>query len=382
MSDVQTKIVPLFGVVHTTEMETTILNVMRSGRIAAGEYVAQFEQGLERLLQQENIVTTSDMTSAILLALKLSGVRAGDDVLTSPFACMATNSAIAALGARPVWVDMAKNAAHVDVADFEAAITPNTRAAILYHLAGYPGPAAEIAAICLERNIKLIEDCDNALLATIGDRTVGSFGDFAIYSFYPNRQINTTEGGALTCRNVEHARKARKLRRFGIDPQNFRTANGEINGESDIPEVGFAATLNNVCSALGVAQLDTVSSRVEAARTHATWLQSRLAGIPGVRVLAPMENSQPAYWTLLTLVENRDQVLAKLKARGVQASKLHFRNDRYSGFLNCARPLPNTNVFQDNVIAMPCGWWLGAGDLDYLVDVIVDATNECAYLID
>jgi dTDP-4-amino-4,6-dideoxygalactose transaminase len=228
----------------------------------------------------------------------------------------------------------------------------------------------------LERGIKLIEDCDNALLATIGGRTVGSFGDFAIYSFYPNRQINTTEGGALACRRAEDARKARKLRRFGIDSQTFRTATGEINSESDIPEIGVGATLNNVCSALGVAQLEAVSSMVEMARTHAAWLRSRLADIPGFRVLAPMENTDPAYWTLLALVENRNQVLAKLKSRGVQASGLHFRNDRYSGFLECTRPLPNTAAFQDSVIALPCGWWLGADDLHYMVDTIVDATHS------
>jgi dTDP-4-amino-4,6-dideoxygalactose transaminase len=357
-------------------MEAAVVNVMRSGRIAAGEYVAQFERGLERLLQQANIVTTVDMTSAIQLALKLSGVRAGDDVLTSAFACMATNSAIGALGARPVWVDMKKDTAHIDVADFEAAITRKTRAAILYHLSGYPGPAPEIAGICAARGIKLIEDCDNALLASIGGKTVGSFGDFSIYSFYPNRQINTTEGGALACRTEEDAQKARKLRRFGIDPQTFRDANGEINAASDIPELGMAATLNNLCSALGVTQLESVSSRIEAARKNAASLRQRLAKVRGIHVLLPLEGADPAYWTLLILARDRNRILASLKANGVQASKLHFRNDSYSGFLKCLRPLPNTDVFQESVIALPCGWWLGTDDVDYMVDVIADAACE------
>lgn len=370
------KTVPLFGVVHTPEMEAAALDVMRSGRIGSGPYVAQFEHGLARLLGQEHVVTTSDMTSAMQMALHLAGVRAGDDVLTSPFACMSTNSAIAALGARAVWVDMAPDSAHVDAADFEAAITPRTRAAILYHLAGYPGPVQQLAHICAERGIALIEDCDNALLATVDGVPVGRFGDFAIYSFYPNRQINTTEGGALACRSVEHAATARKLRRFGLDPATFRDSSGEINVMSDIPEVGWAASMNNLCAALGCVQLDGVQHRVAQARHNASLLRERLAQCPGLQVLAPLAGADPAYWTLLVKVQDRDAVLASLKAQGVQASKLHQRNDIYSCFLECSRPLPNTTDFQDSVVALPCGWWLAPGDIDHIVSAVDTALRQ------
>jgi dTDP-4-amino-4,6-dideoxygalactose transaminase len=367
------KTVSLFTAINTSEMEAAAIEVMRSGRIANGAYVTAFETGLTALLGQQNIVTTIDMSSAIHLALYLAGVRSGDDVLTSAFACMSTNSPIATLGARPIWVDMAASSAYINMADFEAAITPQTKAAILYHLAGYPAPAKEIAAICKKHGITLIEDCDNALLATIDDVFVGGFGDFAVYSFYPNRQINTTEGGALVCKDPAHALRARHLRRFGIDATTFRASTGEISEASAIPEAGWSIGLNNLCSAIGCAQLHSIVERIKKTRDNAAWLIEKLSAIPEVTLLHELPGSQSSYWALLMQVEDRDAVLEQLKAQGVLASKLHQRNDIYTCFIPSSRNLPNTTELQRTVIALPCGWWLTQADLVQIVQAVKNA---------
>lgn len=362
--------VSLFNAINTPEMEAAAIDVMRSGRIASGVHIAAFERGLSTLLKQENVVSTIDMSSAIQLALHLAGVRAGDDVLTSAFACMSTNSPIATLGARPIWVDMAANAAYVDAPDFEAAITPKTKAAILYHLAGYPSPAKEIAEICRRHNIVLIEDCDNALLAALDGKFTGGFGEFAVYSFYPNRQINATEGGALVCKDSAQAVRARKLRRFGIDASTFRASSGEINAASLIPEAGGSIGLNNLCAAIACAQLESVSARIESTRKNAAWLIEKLSAIPAVTLLNELPNSQSSYWVLLIKVKHRDEVLAQLKIQGVMASKLHQRNDIYTCFRPSSRDLPNTTELQNTVIALPCGWWLTPHDLEQIINAI------------
>lgn len=370
------KALSLFGVVNTPEMETTAVEVLRSGRIASGPFVAKFEKGLAELLEQPNIVSTVDMSSALQLALHLAGVRRGDDVLTTAFACMSTNSTIAASGARPVWVDLAPGSAGMDVADFEHALTPATRAVILYHLAGYPGPAREIAAICRQRNIVLIEDCDNALLATIEGKQVGTFGDFAIFSFYPNRQINTSEGGALACKNPDDAARAKKLRRFGIDASTFRDGRGEIDPASDIPVVGWSMAMNNLCAALGMVQLDSVTDRVARTRSNAEEIRQRLAACPGLGLPEAATDSVPSYWAVLISVEHRDDVLAGLKQAGISASILHQRNDIYSGFLACHRDLPNTARLQDRIIALPCGWWLSGEDVEHIITSVQDVIRD------
>jgi perosamine synthetase len=377
------KNIPLFGVVSSPAMETAAVDVLRSGRIASGEYVARFESGLGALVGADNVVSTVDMTSALMMALHLAGVRQGDDVLAIAYACMSTNAAIAQCGARPVWVDVQVETASMDPDDVAKKITNATKAVILYHVAGYPGPAREIAALCRARGIAVIEDCDNALLATREDCHVGSHGDFAIYSFYPNRQINTTEGGALVCKDPAMAARARKLRRFGIDAASFRNSAGEINPASDIPEIGWAATMNNLCAALGCTQLSEVEERMRATRANAAELLRRLEATPEiashVKVIAPLSGAQPAYWTLLLLVEQRDQVLLSMKKQGVHVSIMHQRNDIYSGFQQDAIAiLPQTDYLQEHVMAIPCGWWLSEDDLGAIVTALQNALADSA----
>lgn len=370
------KTIPLFGVVSLPEMDTAALEVLHSGRIASGEYVAKFEAGFGQIVSQPNVVSMVDMTSAIFLALHLAGVSKGDEVLTTAFACMSTNSAIAQCGALPVWVDVKPQSIEIDLDDLIGKISTKTKAVILYHVAGYPGPAEELAALCQERGIALIEDCDNALFASRNAVPVGSHGDFAVYSFYPTRQINTTEGGALVCKSADMAARARKLRRFGIDSTTFRNAIGEINPSSDIPEIGWAFTMNNLCAALGCAQLPTVHSRVLKTQKNAAKLMELVGNLKGVRVVPVAPRSIPAHWGLLLFVDKRDVVLASMKQQGILASCLHHRNDSYTGFSAfVSTSLPNTTYLQNHILAIPCGWWLSDQDLVDISKALVSAVS-------
>lgn len=366
------KTIPLFGVVALPEMEAVAIDVLRSGRIANGEYVGRFERSLGEIVGRDHVVSTVDMTSAMFLALYLSGVRQGDEVLTTAFACMSTNSAIAQIGATPVWVDLAEKSVHIDLFDLEKKISCKTKAVILYHVAGYPGPAKEVAALCNTRGICLIEDCDNALFAKKENVPVGVEGDFSVYSFYPNRQINASEGGALICKNQEHAAHARKLRRFGIDSSVFRSALGEIDPAVDISEIGWAFTMNNLCAALGYSQIVTAESRVNQSRANVEKLSNKIKYIgQGVDLVPISESDQPAYWVLLLFVHHRDKVLASMKKQGIHVSCMHQRNDIYSGFkVSSPAKLPNTGYLQEHILALPCGWWLSDDDLEHIVTAL------------
>jgi perosamine synthetase len=367
------KLISLFGVVNLPEMEAAAVEVLRSGRIASGEYVAKFESAFGTIVGQQNVVSTIDMTSAMLLALHLSDVTPGDEVLTTAFTCMSSSSAIAQSGATPVWVDVQPNSVEIDISDLASKITTKTRAVVLYHAVGYPGPAAEVAKLCQQHNIALIEDCNNALLATRDGSHVGSHGDFAVYSFYPNRQVNTTEGGALVCKNSSAASRARKLRRFGIDGTTFRNQIGDINPNSDIPEVGWAFTMNNLCAALGNAQLPTVNHRMRQTRSNVAVLLNKIKTktLPALEFVPTFSDGKAAYWTLLVLVDNRDLIISGLKQHGVHSSSIHQRNDVYTGFrASASHILPNTTNLQGRVLGIPCGWWLSDADLETIASAL------------
>lgn len=367
----------LYGVVHLPEMDRISLEVLRSGKIAGGEYVQKFEAGLAKIVGQEHVVSTNDMTSALFLALRLSDVGEGDEVLTTAFACLSTNASIAQCGATPVWVDVKPGTVEIDPDDLKAKISPKTKAVILYHVAGYPGPAQEVAEICQEAGLVLIEDCDNALFSSIDGHHVGKHGEFAIYSFYPNRQINATEGGALVCKSSENAEKARRLRRFGINFNSFRSTDGEISPTSDITDIGWGMTLNNLCAGLGFAQLDSASMRSERVKQNAAYLSESLQGVSGLTAVPVLKGAVAAYWVFLVLVENRDRVMREMKRRGIMVSKVHQRNDVYTGFHADRKfDLPNTDYLQDHILGIPCGWWLDTADMECIVNTLKDCVVQ------
>lgn len=356
--------VSLFKAYGDVATEAAALAVLRSGQIASGPKVAEFQQALQPWLGLAHAVTTSDMSSAMLLALHLCGVSAGDEVLSPAYTCMSSAAPIANLGARPRWADVDAATGLLDPEALKTRITARTKACVVYHAAGYPAAMPEIAAACREHGIALIEDCNTALGARLQGRPVGAWGDAAVYSFYPNRQVNGIEGGAVAWRDPARAEAALRLRRFGIALAGFRDAIGEINPASDIATVGWSAAMNQLNSAVALAQLPGLGERLQATQTRARSLAQRLAGLPGLTVVEPRHGAEPAYWGLLVLAEQRDAVLADLKRQGVMASKLHHRIDTYSGFSADPTELPGTTAFFERVIALPCGHWLDEADLD------------------
>lgn len=364
--------IPLYGTFLNNEMENSALDVLRSGAIAVGEYSNEFRRKFGILVENSNVTPTSDMSNAIQIALRISGVSDGDYVLSSPFACMATNAPIVAIGAKPAWVDINYRTGMMDPESLIKTITPKTKALILYHLAGYPAQVEEIAEICFEKGIPLIEDCNNALLARVGKRQVGSWGKYSIYSFYPNRQINATEGGALVTSEIKDSLRALKLRRYGVDPFSFRLANGEINPESDISEIGWAATFNNLCSSIGLAQISDVEVRVARTRANAKFLDEVCAGLKSISPIQIGKEDSPSYWVYLIRSKYSRELMRFLENRGIKSSKVHYPNHFYTGFGVEIPDLVGCNLFFNDVLAIPCGWWLEQSDLQHIASSLED----------
>lgn len=367
--------IPLFYPVRLPEMESAAVDVIRSGQIAAGPKVDAFENKFQEYSGCKNIVSTNDMTSALIIALKLAGVKAGDEVATLAFSCLSSNSPIAVIGAQAKWIDIDPQNISMCPRDLERKISSKTKAVLLYHIAGYPAKIDEIAAICQAAKIPLIEDCNNALGAMFNDQQIGTFGDFSVFSFYPNRQINGLDGGALYCADERLARQAKKLRRFGVDFSTFRDSRGEINPDSDVESIGFSASFSQLNAAVALSQFATVSSRQEKVQENARKLTKRLSLLKDIRPIPVVEGGVSAYWVMLAYAENRDAVLMTLKSKGVLASIMHQRNDVYTGFNRNSDPLPGTDFVMDKIIALPCGWWLYDEDIEKIAETLESVIN-------
>lgn len=367
---------PLFKTYYSPQLDHEISSVLQSGAVASGPYIQKFEKGLGDLLNESFVVSTSDMSAAMFMALYLSGIRKGDEVLTTAFACMSSNSPIHAIGATPVWVDLAPGSFHMDPAHLEELITEKTKAVLLYHTAGYPANSKAISEICKRHGIALIEDCDNAFLAENQDGLSGSYGDFSVHSFYPNRLINAIEGGALVCKKKDDFDRACRLRRFGVDPTTFRNNIGEINPQSDIAEVGWSMNLSNLHCAVGSIQLNDVQDRLAAIRRNAHIIDSYIDNLEGISRPQLQTGDKPAYWVYLLQVKNRDLFIKRLKEEGIHASSLHQRNDVYSGFNASKSHLPVTTEIQSSVLALPVGWWLSENDICAMMDIFNDVKEK------
>lgn len=368
----------LFKSRFTPKMSEKVTEVLSSGQIASGKYVQLFEREFSKLIDVDYAVSINDMTNAIYLALKLSGVKEEDEVLAVSFSCMSSNSPISLCGAIPVWVDLEDHSVKVDIEKFESLITSKTKAAIVYHIAGYPNAIEKIELICKKYNIKLIEDCNNALLATSNGRYLGSFGDFSIFSFYPNRLINATEGSMLVCKNKDDYEKVLSLRRFGVDPRHFRDVDGEIDSNYDIPITNFSMAMNNLCCAVAYTQLADASDLVDKCRANAKFYDESFHNVPGIQPINISEGDKSSYWVYLVSVDNKKLVLRYMKEHGVAVSGLHQNNHIYSCFKkNSKSTFVNVEKFQERVIALPCGWWLNVEDCKSVVSVLQKAIGYC-----
>lgn len=361
----------MFHPVVLPEMEAAVLSVLRSGQIASGPKVAEFERVFSTLAEREHVVATNDMTSAATLALRLAGVRDGDEVATLAFSCLSSNAPIAKLGARAVWVDIEPSTLSMSVCDLAKKLNPRVKAVFVYHVAGYPADIEQIAQLCRSRGIPLIEDCNNALGAKAAGKPVGAYGDYSIYSIYPNRQINGIEGGLLATPDAATAAKARRLRRFGIDASTFRDDRGEIDPTSEVDEIGWSAALSNLNAAVAVSQFNSLTERLQKTSVNAAYLASTLRCLPGLKLIETTINNSAAYWGFGIMTPQRDLLLAHLKANSIKTSILHQRNDIYRGFGTGPSSLSGTEVVMTQFLALPCGWWLREDELQKISSEVI-----------
>lgn len=224
-----------------------IAEVLRSGWITSGPRVLEFEAALSRLCGGRSVRAFSSGTAALEVALRLAGVGAGDEVITTPLSWVATANVVLAVGARPVFVDIDPVTRNLDLAGIEAAVGPRTRALLPVHFAGLPMDMDRLAAIALTHRLRVIEDAAQALGADWGGRAIGTFGDLVVFSFHANKNITTAEGGALVLPDPALAPQCEKLRLQGV------ARSGEDGMEVDV--LGGKSNLTDVAARIGLGQL-------------------------------------------------------------------------------------------------------------------------------
>jgi dTDP-4-amino-4,6-dideoxygalactose transaminase len=224
-----------------------VAQVLRSGWLATGPKVAQLEAELSAYLGGRAVRTQTSATAGLELALLACGIGAGDEVITPALSFVATANVIVRVGARPVFVDVGLDSRNIDLEQAEAAITPRTRAIMPVHFAGLPVDMERLYDIARRHQLRVIEDAAHAIGSSWRGRRIGSFGDLACFSFHPNKNMTTIEGGAISGGSPEEL-KSIELHRWhgqvksGVDGFDTLLAGGKCN-------------LSDVAAAVGLGQL-------------------------------------------------------------------------------------------------------------------------------
>jgi dTDP-4-amino-4,6-dideoxygalactose transaminase len=238
-----------------------VADVLRSGWIASGPWVQAFEQRISALCGGRPTRAVTSATAAIEIALQLAGIGPGDEVISSAQSFFTVPNMIAKVGATPVFDDCDLVTRNLDVAAVEAAITPRTRAVVPTHWPGSTMDLDGLVALARRRGLRVIEDAALTFGTRFAGRFGGSFGDVTTFSFHPNKNLTTIEGGAIVVNDEAEAKRIDVLRFHGIE----RLA----DGTRDVAFPGGKFNLPDVNARIGVGQLDRLDAMLDRRRALA-----------------------------------------------------------------------------------------------------------------
>ncbi|TDK23556.1 DegT/DnrJ/EryC1/StrS family aminotransferase [Arthrobacter crusticola] len=332
--------------------------VLLSGMLAQGSEVSAFEKEFsEVLLDGRAAVAVNSGTAGLHLGLLAAGIGPGDEVIVPSFTFAATANSVALTGATPVFADIELDHYCLDIDHVASLITGKTKGIMPVHLYGHPADIAAYRTLADEHGISLFEDAAQAHGASLGGRQVGTFGDFAMFSLYPTKNMTSGEGGMVSTGNPEIERRLRLLRNQGMERQY----------ENEL--VGFNARMTNLHAAIGRVQLTKVGGWTAQRQANAAFLTDNIEGIT-TPVVA--DGAVHVYHQYTVRVEgDRDGFAAALKDEYNIGSGVYYPipNHRLPSFQR-TEDLPNTETAAREVLSLPVHPSLDAEDLDRIVTAV------------
>jgi len=337
--------------------------VLYGGQISEGAEVEAFEREFGEFIGRPHVLSFYSGTAALHAALILAGVKAGDEVVSTPMTAEPTNLAILHAGASVVWADVDRSNGNIDPDSVAERLTPRTRAILAVHYGGIPVALARLRALAERHGLPVIEDAAHALGARYGGVPLGRHSEYVMFSFQAIKHLTTVDGGMLAVRRPEDLAHGRRVRWFGMDRKAPRI-------EVDVREVGYKYHMNNVNAVIGSVQLGYIAPVLARHVDNGKYFDRALRGIPGLELPAWDEAAEPSYWFYTVLAEDRDALARRLDEHGIGNSLAHKRNDLHSVFAASRRELPGLDRFYSRMLHIPCGWWVGDEEREYIAETL------------
>ncbi len=299
-----------------TEVEIeAVVATLRSPQLSLGPRLVEFEACFTELIGVEHAVAVSSGTAGLHLAMLALGICAGDEVIVPSFTFIAAANAIRYVGATPVFVDIDPVTLNLSATAVERAVCARTRAIVAVHTFGVPADMAALMELATRYKLAVIEDACEALGASIDSQAVGSFGDVAVFAFYPNKQITTGEGGMIVTRDAGIAARMRSLRNQG---------RGASDSWLQHTEVGYNYRLSEIASTLGIGQMRRLDEILERREQVARLYRQRLGAEAGLILPVDEIKGGRISWFVYVVrladrftAGHRDQVVHELEQAGI-----------------------------------------------------------------
>jgi len=343
------------------EEAAAVVEVIRSGWVAQGPRVAEFERRFAEHQEAAYAVATSNCTTALHLAVVVAGVGPGDDVVVPSFSFIATANAPTYVGARPVFCDVDPDSGNVTADTVAAALTERTRAVIVVDQGGQPVDLGPIRELCDPRGIVVVEDAACGAGSTYHGRPVAAGADIAAWSFHPRKLLTTGEGGMVTTTRADWAERARRLREHAMSVSAADRHASTLAPAEEYLEVGFNYRMTDLQAAVGLVQLAKLDTMVARRRELADAYAKAVDEIPGLRLVADPPYGTSNYQSCWVEVADpfpmdRDALMVHLADQGISARRgimAAHRQPAYRDRDSVTVPLPVTERLTDHTLILP-----------------------------
>lgn len=357
-----------------------VMEVLNSGFLSLGPKYKQFEEQMAKFVGSKYALAVSSGTAGLHLAVKALGIQEGDEVITTPYSFIASSNCILFEKAKPVFVDIEEETFNLDPDKIEAVITKKTKAILVAHIFGQSADMGKIMKIARKHNLKVIEDACESLGAKFNGKMTGTFGDIGVYSFYPNKQITTGEGGIIVTDNQQIFEYCDSLRNQGrgLGVGNKGKAWNWLVSE----QMGYNYRMDEMSASLGLTQLNKFKWMVEKRIELANWYTSVLSKEPKVITPKVMTNRNHTWFVYVVRIMEgkRDIVMDKLNNTGIQVRPyfpaIHLQPFMRKMFEYKKGDFPIAEKVSAETLALPFFIGLSKRDVSYIAKNLLESIHE------
>ncbi|NJK95431.1 MAG: DegT/DnrJ/EryC1/StrS family aminotransferase [Bacteroidales bacterium] len=373
--------IPLFKLNFNESEILAVTDTIKSAWISTGPKCEEFEQMFSEMLNVNHAHTTSNCTSALHLACRILGLKDGDEVICPSLTFAATVNAIKYVNAKPVFCDITSlENLNIDPNKIEKLITPQTKAIMVMHYAGFPCDMEAIVTLANRFNLKIIEDACHGPLSEFHDKKLGTIGDIGCFSFFTNKNISTGEGGMLVTNNPEISKKVKLLRSHGMTTLSYQRSKGH-SSSYDIIELGYNYRMDDIHASIGIAQLNKIKYDLEFRREVRKNYEIELEKIPGVIVPFCHNQEFVSNYIMPIVLKNsskdfRNEVRQYLEERGIQTSVHYPSVHLFSIYKEHTTSLPLTEYVSDNLITLPMYASLTTDEIKYIGQTLAEIVKR------